>query len=54
LVPLDEFVVGCRLAVDVDCGADVVEDLVLCPDLGVIPPAVDVGGLDVSGVKNVP
>jgi len=36
------------LSVDVDGGAEVVEDLVERPESGVVSPAVDVGGLDVE------
>jgi hypothetical protein len=48
LEAVDEFVVGRRLPVDVDSGAEVVEDLVERPESGVVAPAVDVGGLDVE------
>jgi hypothetical protein len=48
LEAVDEFVVRCRLPVDVDGGAEVVEDLVERPESGVVAPAVDVGGLDVE------
>ena len=48
LEPIDEFVVRRRLSVDVDGGAEVVEDLVEHPESGVVAPAVDVGGLDVE------
>jgi hypothetical protein len=48
LEPVDEFVVGCRLPVDVDGGAEIVEDLVECSEAGIVPPAVHVGGLDVE------
>jgi len=34
--------------VDIDGGAEVVEDLVERPESGVVAPAVDVGGLDVE------
>jgi len=47
LESVDEFVVRRRLAVDVDGGAEVVEDLIERPESGVVAPAVDVGGLDV-------
>ncbi len=45
LKPVDEFVVRRRLAVNVDGGAEVVEDLVECPESGVVAPAVDVGAV---------
>jgi len=48
LESVDEFVVRRRLAVDVDGGAEVVEDLIERPESGVVAPAVDVGGLDVK------
>lgn len=48
LKAVDEFVVGCRLPVDVDGGAEVVEDLVERPESGIVAPAVVVGGLDVE------
>ena len=48
LEPVDEFVVGRRLPVDVDSRAEVVEDLVERAEPGVVAPAVDVGGLDVE------
>ncbi len=48
LEAVDEFVVRRRLPVDVDGGAEVVEDLVERPESGVVAPAVDVGGLDVE------
>ena len=48
LEAVDEFVVGRRLPVDVDGGAEVVEDLVERAEPGVVPPAVDVDGLDVE------
>jgi hypothetical protein len=43
-----QLVVGRRLPVDVDGGAEIVEDLVDRPEVGVVPPAVDVGGLDIE------
>lgn len=48
LESVDEFVVRRRLAVDVDGGAEVVENLVERPESGVVTLAVDVGGLDVE------
>jgi len=48
LEAVDEFVVRRRLPVDVDGGAEVVEDLVERPKSGVVTPAVDVGGLDIE------
>ena len=48
LEPVDEFVVGRRLPVDVDGRAEVVEDLVERPESGVVAPTVDVGRLDVE------
>jgi hypothetical protein len=48
LEPVDEFVVGRRLAVNVDGCAEIVEDLVECSEAGIVPPAVHVGGLDVE------
>jgi len=48
LEAVDEFVVGRRLPVDVDGGAEVVEDLIERPESSVVPPAVDVGSLDVE------
>jgi len=48
LESVDEFVVRRRLAVDVDGGAEVVEDPIERPESGVVAPAVDVGGLDVK------
>lgn len=48
LESIDEFVVRRRLSVDIDGGAEVVEDLVERPESGVVAPAVDVGGLDVE------
>lgn len=50
LEPIDEFVMGCRLAVDVDGFAKVVEDLIECSESGVVAPAVDVGGFDVENL----
>jgi len=43
LKAVDEFVVRCRLPVDVDGGAEVVENLVERPELGVVAPTVDEG-----------
>ena len=48
LEAVDEFVVRRRLAVDIDGGAEVVEDLVERPEPGVVAPAVDVGRFDVE------
>ena len=48
LKPVDEFIVGCRLPVDVDGRAEVVENLVERPESGIVAPAVDVGGFDVE------
>jgi len=48
LEPINELVVGCRLAMDVYRGPDVVEDLVQCSEAAVVSPTVDVGGLDVE------
>ncbi|ELZ29090.1 hypothetical protein C474_13484 [Halogeometricum pallidum JCM 14848] len=48
LEAVDEFIVRRRLPVDVDSGAEVVEDLVECPESGVVAPAVDVGSLNVE------
>ena len=48
LEPVDEFVVRCRLPVDVDGGPEVVENLVERAEPGVVPPAVDEDSLDVE------
>jgi hypothetical protein len=48
LETVDEFVVGCRLAVDVDGRTEIVEDLIEGSESGIVAPAVDVGGLDVE------
>jgi len=48
LEAVDEFVVRCRLAMDVDGRAEVVEDLIERSESGVVASAVDVSGLDVE------
>jgi len=48
LKAVDEFVVRCRLPVDVDGRAEVVDDLVEHPEPSVVATTVDVGGLDVE------
>jgi hypothetical protein len=48
LVTVDELVVRGRLPMDVDGGAELVEDLIERPESGVVAPAVDLGGLDVE------
>jgi len=40
---IDEFVVRCRLPVDVDGGAEVIENLVERPESGVVAPTADEG-----------
>jgi hypothetical protein len=50
LEPVDQLVVGGRLAVDVERLAEVVEDGVQRPEAGVVAPAVDVGRIDVEGL----
>jgi hypothetical protein len=54
LEPINELVVGCRLAMDVYRGPDVVEDLVQRSEAAVVSPAVDVGGLDVVNSRELP
>ncbi len=44
----------CRLPVDVNRRADVVEDLIECAESGIVPPAVDVGRLDVEDLFTEP
>jgi hypothetical protein len=48
LEPIDEFVVGRRLTVDVDGRTDIVENLVERAESGVVTPAVDVGCFDIE------
>jgi len=54
LKAVDQFVVRRRLPVDIDSGAEVVEDLVERPESGIVAPAVDVGGLDVQDLFTEP
>ena len=50
LKPVDKFVVGRRLAVNVDGRAEIVEDLVKGAEPSIVAPAVDVGGLDIKNL----
>jgi hypothetical protein len=54
LEAVDEFVVWRRLAVNVDGGAEIVEDLIERPESGVVAPAVDVGGLGAEDLFSEP
>lgn len=48
LEPVDEFVVGGGLAVDINSFPEIVEDLIDGAEAGVVAPAVNVGGFDVQ------
>jgi len=48
LETVDEFVVRCRLAVNIDRRAEIVKNLVEGAEPRVVAPAVDVGSLDIE------